>query len=585
MDSSRFWWQGAAPAPDPGDPGDPIGQSLRFRGLQLLDGKQGPQGDYTVSLWFKVSQTNPDINTANPYYQQFTGSTSAGYGVGIWAGSIANNQPGNANLSPAKYVDPSAWYHLVYNKDGAWINGKLEPTGAWALYSYPSGENFLLGDVYNTGDNQYKLIGYMADVYCVEQTLPPETFGRFNANGVWVPVAPSGLTYGANGFHLTFADPSDVGKDYSGSGNDFTATGFETVDTSSSDYDLMQDSPTQNYATINPLYPDASTSKANLTTANATGKPTILGIAGDVGVDGASVAWDGTEAGWTSTGAINFGQQPGGFDEFSTRTVPEPTIFDGREHFQAITDTGANILTTAQAAFPSGLWWIKDRVNANQHQLVDSVNNVSAVFTSPAGSVAAYVAPAGDSVAWCWNAEDASGGFSITNGTHGLGVRPAMVIDRAGNVWHQSLAAGQGLVIQSSGAAVSQAWTVNETRVGGPGGGTYYAWAAIPNYSAFGSYTGAFPFVYTGFKVAFVLYKNIAAGDWFIRDNAINPYNPTRYGFYTNYTFGEGDVAQLDFLSNGFKFRMVDNNQNDASGTWIWCAFAENPFNAPATAR
>ncbi len=106
--------------------------------------------------------------------------------------------------------------------------------------------------------------------------------------------------------------------------------GVTYIDNLGANYDSMQDSPTQNYATINLLYPGASTSKANLTTANATGKPTILGIAGNVGVDGAAVAWDGTEAGWTSTGAINFGQQPSGFDEFSTSTMPAATIPAGR---------------------------------------------------------------------------------------------------------------------------------------------------------------------------------------------------------------------------------------------------------------
>ena len=35
-------------------------------------------------------------------------------------------------------------------------------------------------------------------------------------------------SYGANGFHLDFADPNDLGADRSGNGNDFTATGFNT---------------------------------------------------------------------------------------------------------------------------------------------------------------------------------------------------------------------------------------------------------------------------------------------------------------------------------------------------------------------
>ena len=32
-------------------------------------------------------------------------------------------------------------------------------------------------------------------------------------------------SYGANGFHLDFSDPDDLGADRSGNGNDFTASG------------------------------------------------------------------------------------------------------------------------------------------------------------------------------------------------------------------------------------------------------------------------------------------------------------------------------------------------------------------------
>ena len=67
----------------------------------------------------------------------------------------------------------------------------------------------------------------MAAVYFIDgQALDPTTFGR-HSHDVWVPVDAQGLTYGANGFKLTFEDPSDIGKDYSGNGNDFTATGFD----------------------------------------------------------------------------------------------------------------------------------------------------------------------------------------------------------------------------------------------------------------------------------------------------------------------------------------------------------------------
>ena len=52
--------------------------------------------------------------------------------------------------------------------------------------------------------------------------------------------------FGDNGFYLTFEDPSNIGKDYSGNGNDFTATGFELANQSSpTDYDLMTETRRQ----------------------------------------------------------------------------------------------------------------------------------------------------------------------------------------------------------------------------------------------------------------------------------------------------------------------------------------------------
>jgi hypothetical protein len=284
-------------------------------------------------------------------------------------------------------------------------------------------------------------------------------------------------------------------------------------------------------------------------------------------------------------------------EHICTANLPAAPILNGRDHFQAITDTGANILTAAQTAFPNGLWWVKDRVNINQHQLVDSVNGTSAVITSPAGSVTAYAAPAGSSVAWCWNAANTDGGFSITDGTHGLGTTPAFVIDRALNVWHQSLPAGQGLVLKSSAGAASQTWTVDGTTASGPGGGPYYSWAEIPGYSSFGSYQGNGnadgPFIYTGFRPAFLILKNINKSDqaeWRMYDSARNTYNPCNLLLQNDLANAEVTTSYVvDFLSNGIKVRGDFQALNGAGDTMIYAAFAENPFGgeniAPATAR
>ena len=59
--------------------------------------------------------------------------------------------------------------------------------------------------------------------------LAPTSFGETDSNGVWIPKNYSG-SYGNNGFHLDFADASDLGDDESGNGNDFTENNLTSID-------------------------------------------------------------------------------------------------------------------------------------------------------------------------------------------------------------------------------------------------------------------------------------------------------------------------------------------------------------------
>ena len=312
--------------------------------------------------------------------------------------------------------------------------------------------------------------------------------------------------------------------------------------------------------------------------------------------------------GCTCSYRFNFGQQafqftpPAGFNALETTNLAAATIPNGSTGFQAVLDTGANILTTAQAAFPNGLWWVKDRVNANQHQLVDSISGTAAVQQCPANTVGAYAAPTGNSVAWCW-ATPASGinvstGFSITNGTHGLGVTPSFVIDRFNNCYFVSCTPGNIIQLNSSGPETTSTFTVNSTTVSSTAGGPYYSWAQIAGYSSFGSYIGNAsadgPFVYTGMKPAFVMVKSITTNDdWILYDNVRNTYNPENLYLRPNKTNAEVTLAGMDFLSNGFKIRVASGNAgsnfNGSGQTYAYMAWAQNPFGgsnvAPVTAR
>ena len=121
-----------------------------------------------------------------------------------------------------------------------------------------------------------------------------------------------------------------------------------------------------------------------------------------------------------------------------------------------------------------------------------------------------------------------------------------------------------------------------------------YCFAEVKGYSKFGKYTGNGstdgPFIYTGFKPAFFLVKNTASGeDWEMWDNARDPFNVTTKRLKANLTNAEATSTFFDFVSNGIKMRNFSGGFNSSGGTFIYMAFAQNPFvsskGIPTTAR
>jgi|TARA_E500000318_G_scaffold98239_1_gene99394 hypothetical protein len=128
--------------------------------------------------------------------------------------------------------------------------------------------------------------------------------------------------------------------------------------------------------------------------------------------------------------------------------------------------------------------------------------------------------------------------------------------------------------------------------------GTYiaYCFTSIKGFSKFGTYTGngnaEGPFVYTGFKPAWVMYKRTdATGEWPMLDNTRNLFNVANSHLKADLSDAEvtNTSFNLDLLSNGFKIRSTNSYANANGGTYIYMAFAENPLVAtngvPTTAR
>ena len=121
-----------------------------------------------------------------------------------------------------------------------------------------------------------------------------------------------------------------------------------------------------------------------------------------------------------------------------------------------------------------------------------------------------------------------------------------------------------------------------------------YIFAEKQGYSKFGSYIGNGnadgTFVYTGFKPAFTIIKKTdTTNSWMVGDNKINPFNVTDNMLRADLNNAQQSGNYVDYLSNGFKPRLSGNAFNGSDGTYIYMAFAENPFvtstGVPATAR
>lgn len=123
-----------------------------------------------------------------------------------------------------------------------------------------------------------------------------------------------------------------------------------------------------------------------------------------------------------------------------------------------------------------------------------------------------------------------------------------------------------------------------------------YCWSEIKGYSKFGKYIGNGSadgtFVYTGFKPAFVMIRRTSTGDnWVIKDSIRDPYNVADKRIYPNQAAVEDTSVNgtIDILSNGFKNRSSNDLLNQSGDTYIYMAFAENPFvssgGIPVTAR
>nr|BAR37570.1 hypothetical protein [uncultured Mediterranean phage uvMED] len=253
------------------------------------------------------------------------------------------------------------------------------------------------------------------------------------------------------------------------------------------------------------------------------------------------------------------------------------------------------------------------------------------IFSGTAGTTTNYNTSSTTYVAWNWKAggsassnsngsitstvsANTTAGFSIVSYTgtgsnatvgHGLGANMDFAIFklRSGSsawlVYHKSLGATKAIYLNETGAVGTNSSGFNDTEptssvfslgsgaTANTSGGTQiaYCFAEKKGYSKFGSYTGNGnadgTFIYTGFKPAFVIIKvsSRAGFNWVMYDNKRDTFNTVGQLLKPSSSSAELDDSNLiDFLSNGIKMRNNSLGTNGSGDTYIYMAFAENPF-------
>ena len=175
---------------------------------------------------------------------------------GSWQGLYQTNR---------LWRDLSAWYHVVVLWNTAsgtagerirlWVNG-IEETAFSTETNPDQNQNSWANQTdttayfrhgYNAGYGVYSDF-YQAETVFIDGTVyAASDFGEFDEDSptIWKPKDVSGLTFGTNGYYLDFKDSANLGNDANG-GTDFTETNLAAIDQAT-------DTPTNNFATANPL--------------------------------------------------------------------------------------------------------------------------------------------------------------------------------------------------------------------------------------------------------------------------------------------------------------------------------------------
>ena len=289
-----------------------VANSCRFNDgdsayMHKTPGSSGNQRKFTFSTWFKLGNSTEWLTLFA------TGADASNRFVILRHNESSNNSQIKIDAktsdsqtielrTDASFRDPTAWMHLVVavdteqststNRVKVYINGTQ--ITSFNQTTYPAEDHdtevnkaaeHRVGR-YNAGDNYFD--GYLAETVFIDGTqYAASDFGEFDEDSptIWKPKDVSGLTFGTNGFYLDFEDSANLGNDANG-GTDLTEVNLAATD-------QMTDTPTLNYAVMNPLdnyYAGSTFSEGNLKIVTvASGSAYMVGT---IGVSSGKWYWE-----------------------------------------------------------------------------------------------------------------------------------------------------------------------------------------------------------------------------------------------------------------------------------------------------
>ena len=270
---------------------------------------------WTISLWYHLA---PNSDANNQYYRIWSAGpdvnnradlnindpSADGTSAGLINFTISISGTGYTWSTQRGYVDMATWYHMVLAFDSTegnaadrvkmWINNELQTYDVTPTLPADSVTEFAKNGVNNDigKSSHYSprfFHGTMSHFYFIDGTaLTPSTFGSTDATtGEWkINVAPSGLTYGTNGF-LIMKDSNTI-TDQSPNSNDWSLGGGTLTN--------MQDNPSNAFCTMHPMNGvGTATYKVNncgTTVGDSGSGDNDCGMTGTLGMESGKYYWE-----------------------------------------------------------------------------------------------------------------------------------------------------------------------------------------------------------------------------------------------------------------------------------------------------